>query len=137
MNFPESTRQSTASTIDPYTTQLMETRNQISRAQEQLVYNAKGIDSNSSKFVSTHSTYENYNSTLHKSNLYMATLRKQHVRNLIIVYGSFFFLVITVALIIIRRLFYPNFYRDSTSYFLTFLKNNLLGPSSEPSEYST
>lgn len=34
------------------------------------------------------------------------------------VYGSFFFLIIVVGFIILRRLFYPKFYSDMGKYIL-------------------
>ncbi|CAD8207082.1 unnamed protein product [Paramecium octaurelia] len=90
----------------------IETRNMLAQAEEQINSVATPIINTSQQFQKTSQIYSGQKSTLQKSDFFLSRLTKQHNFNIAIVYGSFFFFLVVVGFIVLRRLFYRNFYSD-------------------------
>ncbi|CAD8120226.1 unnamed protein product [Paramecium sonneborni] len=96
----------------------IETRNMLAQAEDQINSVASPIFNTSQQFQKTNQIYSGQKSNLQKSGFFLNGLADQHKFNIVIVYGSFFFFLMVVGFIVLRRLFYRNFYSD-ISIFIT------------------
>ncbi|KAM3131578.1 hypothetical protein pb186bvf_016362 [Paramecium bursaria] len=104
---------------DKLTHHLTEARSLASQADEGFTNVSGTVSKTSENLHKIDDQYRFQKQSLQKSTLFIQSLKKQHQMNIIQVYGAFFFLVMVVVFIIMRRLFYRNFYNDLLTYLST------------------